>query len=367
MVWEYQRGAESPWKAYFDILPSHFDTLMFWSEQELRHLQGSAVVNKISKQGADRTFTETLLPIVQSNADAFRLQNAGASDILSLFHRMGSTIMAYAFDLEKPASAENASESGDGWEEDDEDGASLSKGMVPLADLLNADAHRNNAKLFYEDDRVVMKAVQPIAAGEEIFNDYGFLPTADILRRYGYVTGNYAAYDVVEISTDLIKETAIKQSGLSVAEINERAEYLDEQGVLDDAYDIFHQSDETERFPEELCIFVNGLTSSKDDFTTMKRKDKLPKPELTPRSSQLLRKALTQRLQLYPADADVVESAADDTSARRQNMAVQVIRGEKLLLQEALRSLADAPSMGSKRPIDALDHEHPQGDKRSRD
>ena len=44
-----------------------------------------------------------------------------------------------------------------------------------------------------------MKSTKPIAAGEEIFNDYGELPRGDLLRRYGYVTDNYAKYDVVEI------------------------------------------------------------------------------------------------------------------------------------------------------------------------
>lgn len=49
-----------------------------------------------------------------------------------------------------------------------------------------------------------MKAIKPIKASEEIFNDYGPLPRSDLLRRYGYVTGNYAQYDVVEFSFDVV-------------------------------------------------------------------------------------------------------------------------------------------------------------------
>jgi hypothetical protein len=52
-----------------------------------------------------------------------------------------------------------------------------------------------------------MKALAPIAAGEEIFNDYGKLPRSDLLRRYGYITPNYAQYDAVEISFHLIVGT----------------------------------------------------------------------------------------------------------------------------------------------------------------
>jgi len=46
-----------------------------------------------------------------------------------------------------------------------------------------------------------MRAIRPIMAGEEIFNDYGQLPRSDLLRRYGYVTENYKTYDVAEIPT----------------------------------------------------------------------------------------------------------------------------------------------------------------------
>lgn len=44
-----------------------------------------------------------------------------------------------------------------------------------------------------------MRAIKQIPAGDEIFNDYGEIPRSDLLRRYGYVTDNYAKYDVVEI------------------------------------------------------------------------------------------------------------------------------------------------------------------------
>jgi SET domain-containing protein 6 len=44
-----------------------------------------------------------------------------------------------------------------------------------------------------------MKAIKPIQEGEEIFNDYGEITRADLLRRYGYVTDNYSQYDVIEL------------------------------------------------------------------------------------------------------------------------------------------------------------------------
>ena len=53
-----------------------------------------------------------------------------------------------------------------------------------------------------------MKAIKPIEEGAEIFNDYGEIPRSDLLRRYGYVTDNYAPYDVVELPLDAICQAA---------------------------------------------------------------------------------------------------------------------------------------------------------------
>lgn len=67
-----------------------------------------------------------------------------------------------------------------------------------------------------------MKAIRPIAANEEIYNDYGPLPRSDLLRRYGYITSNYAKYDVVEIPHTLLVQTIQQQENMSDAEVLKR-------------------------------------------------------------------------------------------------------------------------------------------------
>lgn len=69
------------------------------------------------------------------------------------------------------------------------------------------------ARLFQEDGYFVMKSIMPIAAGEEVFNDYGDLPRADLLRRYGYITDSYTPYDVVELNLQEICEAAGMDNG----------------------------------------------------------------------------------------------------------------------------------------------------------
>lgn len=143
MVYEYLQNDASAWKQYFDVLPSSFDTLMFWGDAEVAELQASAIKTKIGKQAADEMFTTKVLPVVHEHGDVFypagsnRLSN---EQLLSLAHRMGSVIMAYAFDLEKDEDEEGEDET-DEWVQDKE--GMISMGMVPMADMLNADAEFN--------------------------------------------------------------------------------------------------------------------------------------------------------------------------------------------------------------------------------
>ncbi|KAI2608130.1 uncharacterized protein GGS25DRAFT_489004 [Hypoxylon fragiforme] len=204
MLYEYLQGDNSPWKPYFDVLPTEFETLMWWSEQELAELQASSIVSKISKDEADTMLRTKVLPVVEKHADIFYPQGCAKlseDQLLILAHRMGSAIMAYAFDLENDDDEEADPENGDEWIEDKE--GTLMMGMVPMADILNADAEFN-AYVNHGEDSLTVTSLRPIPAGTEILNYYGPLGNGDLLRRYGYVTSRHSRYDVTEISWDLI-------------------------------------------------------------------------------------------------------------------------------------------------------------------
>lgn len=187
---------------------------MFWTSEEIRELQGSAVVHKIGKEAAEQTWSDTILPAMLDHRELFPLpfDNTEARKIrlVQLAHTAGSIIMAYAFDIDTDGLDESdpdaADAHGSDLTEDDEDNAA--KGLVPLADMLNADAHRNNARLVHESEWLVMRATTDIKTGDEILNDYGSLPRSDLLRMYGYVSDNYSPFDVVEISANSVVQTA---------------------------------------------------------------------------------------------------------------------------------------------------------------
>ena len=171
MCYEVARGSASEWAPYLDALPTSFDSLMFWSEDELAELKGSAILgasrflsaaqctDKIGRADAEQLYRDRLLPIVQSRPDVF---GDAARYTLDLFHRMGSLVLSRSFHA--GAVDDDAASS----DSDEEDPSTV--GMVPWADFLNARSGCNNARLFTESDGFRLVATKPIARGEQIWN-----------------------------------------------------------------------------------------------------------------------------------------------------------------------------------------------------
>ncbi|KAJ5674777.1 uncharacterized protein N7477_004711 [Penicillium maclennaniae] len=380
MIYEYLQGDQSRWAPYFRVLPTRFDTLMFWSQAELAELQASAIVDKIGKQGADDSILGSIAPIMRANPNLFPPINglssyegeAGTATLLELAHVMGSLIMAYAFDIEKSEDDDDEPEDeNDGYMTDDED-EQLSKGMVPLADLLNADADRNNARLYQEEEALVMKAIKPIQEGEEIFNDYGDIPRADLLRRYGYVTDNYASFDVIEFSlADICQAAGLPNSDV---ESQPRLQLLEEHDLLDDGYVIPRPSPNDtleDILPMELVALLTTLCQSPEEFEQRRLKNKPPKPSMDAPQAGLLHRLLQTKQSHYATslahDMQLLSSltspqahGALEVSSRRLMMALQVRIGEKEILQTLQGMLSTSASNGSLKRSANGDHDSRQ-------
>ncbi|KAB8416335.1 hypothetical protein FH972_024855 [Carpinus fangiana] len=351
LLYEHARGQQSPWSAYFDILPSTFDTLMYWSDAELDELQASDVRSKIGKTSADALFNSTVIPIIRKNPDVFDMPSSThtPNQILQLAHRMGSTIMAYAFDLEKDPDAHHVDE--DGYETEDEEYAALPKGMVPLADMLNADAEFN-AHLFQGATSLTMKSLRPISKGEEILNDYGPLPRSDLLRRYGYVTPKYTRYDVVElpqkdlvhlcqnVTNSTVEELAAKVHAATHGEVDltEEEETFLLERESEDTNDMgTNPSTPTLKLPDEAVTLTQLLLASEDEGRHLKKLEPARKAELNLQVGRVLEQLLTNKSAAYATStAEDRAYLQDSTVQGRRRMAIEVRLGEKVLLQEAI-------------------------------
>jgi len=345
MISEGQRK-NSKWTPYLNVLPQQLDSLVFWSESELSELQASSVKNKIGKADAEEIFAQYIAPL--------RLENCGTE----MCHRVASVIMAYAFDIpEEKASVEENTQDENGEEDggelvsDDGEDERTILSMIPLADMLNADADRNNARLSCDNEDLEMRTTKPIAKGEEVFNDYGQLPRSDLLRRYGYITENYSAYDVAEISTESIL-SAFRLSGLtqipnhqpleplSNEQLEKRVELAEREGVYEDSYDLAHRGPDRPSIPDELLALLYLCLLDEEHLAAISSSQS-PLPSRSRLATEVVGQVLVILLQLrekeYSTTLEEDEKLLQGGRlAYRMRMAVEVRLGEKKVLREAI-------------------------------
>ncbi|CAO3637854.1 unnamed protein product [Cunninghamella blakesleeana] len=313
---------ESFWKPYFDVLPRTFTTPMFWPD--LKSLEATGIIGKIGKEEADQIYDEQLIPIIKAHPALFDPK----THTKELFHICGSIIMAYSFhDESKESDYKNIDEDSDEDSDDEEEGIIL---MVPMADMLNHKTGYNNARLFYEPEELVMKAIKPIQEGEQIYNTYGDLCNADLLRKYGF-TDEANPFDLCEIDGQTVMNLSCKKDDETLKE--EKLTFLMEEGVMDDYFVI----DTEHEIPEELIISVIVFNSSSDIFKKMASKSKLPPPKMNDEIKQIIIHILENRLAKYPTHLQEDLEAIQGTKDENEKNALRVKIGEKRILEETLK------------------------------
>ncbi|MCJ1403264.1 hypothetical protein MMC11_006487 [Xylographa trunciseda] len=353
MIYEHNLGQLGRWFPYFCVLPRHFNTLIHWSADELKELQGSAVLSKIGKADADKIFAEVLLPVAKKCEHVL----AGRSDewFMASAHRMATLIMAYGFDLERDESAQDADD--EGFVSDDED--EQPKGMVPLADMLNADGDKNNARLYHSATLLTMIATKQIKKGEEIFNDYGPLPRSDLVRRYGYVSDEYKQWDVVEVDSQKFKEAFVRgklqnttardsELLLTEKEFNDRVKLAEHWDLWEESFDISREAGDVAHpyagFDPALVQLIYMLAAPNEEFQQLKHATKPPKPAFSTASIQMLIDILTARRDDYyttcAQDEALLQGVAthgqSTVTEQRKRMALEVRLGEKQIIEAGL-------------------------------
>ncbi len=162
---------------------------------------------------------------------------------------------------------------------------------------------------------------------------------------YGYLTDNYAQYDVVEISHNLLLEVAGKKHGTTDTSWLKRAEQLEELGVIDDGYAIPRPAKIVDRLEDAIPGQVHMLLRALCGGTARN-----PKEAITIQEVALLQSVLTKRLSEYGTSLKSDESTLNALHAvnpdepmspsghnlHRYIMALQVRTGEKEILQQLI-------------------------------
>ncbi|KAA8917550.1 hypothetical protein TRICI_000296 [Trichomonascus ciferrii] len=341
----------SRWKPYYNMLPKSFNTPMFWSDEQINMLQGSALKDKIGKEEAEEQYNENIKPFLEANREKFGGQS-GFENTLDAFHRMGSIIMAYSFDVKEKNAEDDAENS------DDEEEEPYVKAMVPMADMLNAHTRLCNAHLCHTEDNTVleMRSIKKIPKGAQVYNTYGELPNSDLLRRYGYVESGGTEFDVVEIPTNLIAK-AVQDLGYGQAEqLLEELEQDEDNVFYDDGYDI-PVSGEPDLPTLVILLYLQIAASHSPDILPSKKKlfraiaKACEDDKLTHEAKAVWKATLETRLKNYPpqlveqAKSDLDPEPKDDVIVDPQQMCNEVLLGELRILFRSMKWADEAPEL----------------------
>ncbi|KAG9292948.1 hypothetical protein G9A89_016310 [Geosiphon pyriformis] len=317
---------DSLWVPYFNILQKEFDTPMFWSADELKELKGTSVIGKIGKEEAEAAFREHLLPIINDNLEIFD----PSIYTIELFHQVGSLIMANAFHNDKKDLQFSVDELEEGAFEIDEEPMEEVT-MIPMADMLNHRTGYNNARLFSRVESFQMVAIKNIARDEQIYNTYGELCSADLLRKYGYIEKDNI-HDIVEINGQLAVDI------LSTDDVtkNTKIDMLLEDEILDDIFVL----DTSGEIPPELIITAKVMILDKTELKALKRIGKMPKPTISSEIREPLIKLFQTRLLEYNSTIQEDEDILARKGTQRRFLNAVILRlSEKKILQRAIDKL----------------------------
>lgn len=342
----------SRWKPYYNMLPKSFNTPMFWSDEQINMLQGSALKDKIGKEEAEEQYSQNIRPFLEANRHKFEAQS-GFDNSIDAFHRMGSIIMSYSFDVKEKNSMEDIENS-----DDDEEEEPCVKAMVPMADMLNAHTRLCNAHLCHTDDNVVleMRSIKKIPKGTQVYNTYGELPNSDLLRRYGYVESGGTEFDVVEIPTSLIAK-GIQDLGYGQTEqLLAELEQDEDNMFYDDGFDI-PVSGEPDLPALVILLYLHIAAShSPDSLPSNKKLFKAivkvcEDGQLTHEAKAIWKTILENRLKDYPvqlveqAKSDPDPEPKDDVIVDPQQMCNEVLLGEIRILLRSIKWAEEAAEL----------------------
>ncbi|KAK6905051.1 hypothetical protein L486_02479 [Kwoniella mangroviensis CBS 10435] len=340
MMWESERGKESPWSGYLSNMPREFDTPMLWDDEERKELVGTDIEDRIGKEEAEKEYTEHLLPVIKAHPELF--PPSSTHHTLDSFHLQGSRILSRSFTVRSsrfnPKDKESDGQSDFSDDDDDEDQIAV---MIPFADMLNAAFERDNAHLFADEEindededehergkekgkGFTMKSTKVIEKDEQIYNTYASPPNSELLRKYGHV-------DILPLPSDLLALLTEEEIGgwgygnpadevlidgemvlkcVEKVTNKQQGEDLDKwKGKMTKRIDWWLEEGQEDMFPlslspeidESLIAFIRLLIHDQE-WLRAKKKGKLPTTTIDNDVAVIIREAIQSRLSRYIGD-----------------------------------------------------------------
>jgi hypothetical protein len=184
--------------------------VLSWKERDIDVLEETSLATAVSCMPVRQRFVELILPFVAATRDGFSLPASQEACVDALMHA-AALVMSRCFhapQVQVPAGDDNASAA---VVQEILEGPFL----VPVCDFFNYQPGACATQLCLQGDAFCYTAERDIAAGEEVYANYGNLSDAQLLHTYGFVT--QLKTEITAVSNPSLKSWPVANMFNSVA------------------------------------------------------------------------------------------------------------------------------------------------------
>jgi SET domain len=187
----YSAQGVAEFEPYLASLPSEYETLWQWEDNEIKYLDGTALgeILKVDRKEGSlmQRYHEYVQPYLRHLKIVGKKHDKNSQDALRAFRKASMCISTRGFHMRPPDAADEIPAAGTGKE------PYVGPFLLPIIDLLNHNESNKATTLQRDEDTgdFYMKAERDIAGGEEIMHSYGKqLCAAQLLQTFGFVPEN---------------------------------------------------------------------------------------------------------------------------------------------------------------------------------
>ncbi|KYR01865.1 hypothetical protein DLAC_01885 [Tieghemostelium lacteum] len=301
------------WNAYTNILPQSFSTTLFFIEKELDELQASPLKQyTIQRKNSIDYHYDNIFSKLSKVLDEFKKPEYTKD----LFYWALSCVWSRSFSLS----------SNDG-------------GMIPLADIFNAEANPEKSKVSVkstEVDGLHYSAAEDIEKDEQVYTPYGVykpLSSSQMLMDYGFVFEKGSKADHV----------ILKVPGFRESEDNYdiKRQILERNQITSDEYPLDMVSIQSlDTLPKDLMMYVRVKNLATEEMSRAKSHFLNPKTKHTSMSNRNEKSSLRflctiikKQLSTYPTTYHEDSELLKQTNTFNQENAIKIRMIEKKILE----------------------------------
>ncbi|XP_035217158.1 actin-histidine N-methyltransferase-like isoform X2 [Stegodyphus dumicola] len=306
---------DSFWKPYISILPSTFDTVLYFTLEELQELQGSPVLDEVFK---------LLRSVARQYCYFFQLfQNDSYAKSLNIGQYF--TYDLYRWAVSAVMTRQNVIPSADGSQQ--------VTSLVPFFDMCNHINGKLSTDFNLEQDSLISYACQQFLKGEEVCMFYGPRTNAEFFAHNGFVYLDNEN-DAVEIKLGISKSDPLSVPKTELCEImNINLSdhfYIHKGNIISEKLLTFLKINVMKEEEQEIV-----LRNKQDCSSSMFEKF----PDLNRRALLYLKDRLFLLLKCYRTtlqeDEDLLRSSVPESN--RLHLALQLRLSEKRILSDAYK------------------------------